>query len=552
MIRPPISDPMSNEAWRHAVAGLLLFSSIGCSAKGGSTPPEEPIQPARQVEPEPHVTLHSTPDGLTARFELVEPTQTIAFADGAGVNRESWTMLTPGLSLEGFSVTGSEPFSAFEIAIAVDPRELDRIYPSLHRVGKGYVVYGPAFELEELSMRVDVELDEDQQLQPPAEPERGYFYLGPDPTRAGSGFTLTSGTDTPWLSEALSGAFDDSLTYYAQWLGDVPTPPTVFVSTQSNLSGGFRGDVAGESTISLRFAELNRAEQLEPLRVHLSRFVHHEVFHLWNAVVAAEDVPWFHEGGAEYAAMVAIVSQQQMTQDEALSQLSQMATMCRKALGDDALEGARLRGQDIYACGVLLQWLADVEARARSSGKEHVFTIWADLREDSKASKEEAVQRFIASVGPATSLVLKHGGPERWSKVLEELDGLGVQIDQTPPQVSYRTSIIVHLLEQNCEASTKRGFWNQPDGVKLDTPESCGAIAGNPEVVGVEGHDLVSEADEAFRALQEACDGRQGVRLQRRSGRDLVARCETPPSTPTGFRIVSAPPLALERQSSVQ
>lgn len=530
---------------RHApTMALSLLFGIGCLTRDGSS--DEPTGASANTEVEAHVTVFSTPAGLGARFELGEPVRAVSFADAEGVNRESWTVVTAGVSLAGAVVTGLEPFSVFEVAIAVDPREHDRVYPSLHRVADGYVLYGPALALEGLPLRVDVKLEAGQQLAPAAEPERGYFYLGPDSARVGPGFTLTSGPELPELSEALFGAFENSLRYYTQWLSDVPTRPTVFVSTRANLPDGYRGDVAGGGTVSFRFGDLHRAEQVEALEPWLSRFVHHEVFHLWNATVAAENVAWLHEGGAEYAAIVAIASQQQLTQADALQQLSQMGNRCREALGEEKLHGARLRGQDIYACGVFVQWLADLEARARSDGKEHVFTIWAGLCDDAVASSEDAVQRFVSVVGPVTRLVLDESGAQRWSRVVEGLEALGVQIDDTPSHDSYRSAMVLHLLEFNCAANTPHGFWPQPDGVKLDAPESCGSLAGNPEVVAVESHDLVADADRAFDAVREACDRGQGVRLQLRSGEEIVARCESPPSTPVGLAITAAPLLAIE------
>lgn len=114
----------------------------------------------------------------------------------------------------------------------------------------------------------------------------------------------------------------------------------------------------------------------------------------------------------------------------------------------------------------------------------------------------------MSSAGPITSLVLNEGGPE---------------------------------------PDATRGFWPQSEGVKLDASESCGSLAGNPIVVAVEGHDLVAEPDEAFAALQEACGRNKGVRLQLRSGEVLIAQCATPPSTPAGFSIISAPSIAIQQ-----
>ncbi len=93
------------------------------------------------------IEARSAPGGVVVTWRLAEPTTRVAFLADS-VIRDLWTVTTPGLTLKDGAVESDAPFDTFEIRIAPDAAEVDRIYMGLTRVGAGHVLYGPGLELK--------------------------------------------------------------------------------------------------------------------------------------------------------------------------------------------------------------------------------------------------------------------------------------------------------------------------------------------------------------------------------------------------------------------
>lgn len=92
--------------------------------------------------------------GARAVFELPEAARSVPLLQSDAVARDAWRVVTPGVRLVDGVVTSADPITRFEVVIAPDPVEVDRVYPSLHRVGKGVAIYGPSLLVAGVDTRV--------------------------------------------------------------------------------------------------------------------------------------------------------------------------------------------------------------------------------------------------------------------------------------------------------------------------------------------------------------------------------------------------------------
>jgi len=311
------------------------------------------------------VSLHE--DGARVVYELPEATRRVALLRSDAVRRDEWRSVTEGVRLVDGAIVSDHLRTSFELVIAADSVEVDRVYPSLHRVGSGVAIYGPALLVEGLDTRIVLQPGAGGVAIPERDAERGYAWLGPaDAVRSGEGFRTVAGESVaPWLVDHVRSEAQAALGYYARMLERPRREPTILVSMQSTMAGDHRGDASATAVISLRFFD-PRWNQPDPTAAaSLAEFVRHEAFHLWNAQVASHAPSWLHEGAAEYAAIVASVDAGALTHEQGIEQVSYHLDRCRGALGDRPLHGTDLgpnrrpplrpaRGQRSLATGTSL------------------------------------------------------------------------------------------------------------------------------------------------------------------------------------------------------
>ncbi|MDC0723419.1 hypothetical protein [Nannocystis bainbridge] len=415
---------------------------IGCPATPEAPAPAPAPTPTVAVEPAPaptpdavepapaivSVSVWQHAQGARAVFELPAPARQVQLRRSDAVRRDTWRSVTPGVELVDGLVTSAEPLTRFELTLAPDPVEIDRIYPSLHRVGRGVALYGPALLVEGVETHVVLRPDAGSVAIPEHAAEAGYAYLGPaEEVTQADGLRIVAGDDiTPALLATIRREAEVSLRYYRDQLERPGREPTILVATSPGPFE-YRGDASQSAVISLRFmaAHMHEADVTAPQFV--AKFVRHEAFHLWNAPTT-EGVPdWLHEGGAEYAAIVSAVANGALTQEEGVAQLSRNLGRCSEALGERSLVTAELSGWQIYACGVTLQWVADVEARGGSQGRRDTFAIWRDLLRAGDAGGYTLAD-LRAATGPTTALLLDAAGPRRWPDLARAVAGHGAKI----------------------------------------------------------------------------------------------------------------------------
>ena len=253
--------------------------------------------------------------------------------------------------------------------------------------------------------------------------------------------------------------------------------------------------------------------------------------------------PWLHEGGAEYAALLGAVSTGDLDEAQGRAVLTRHLTRCREILGDRALDPARLRsGSGPYACGTLIQWLADLELRRSGSD---VLALWKTVLEAGRASPTGyGVAEFRAGLTSDSAVAVLLDGPAatRWSTIADRLRAAGVSLANEPGAKDFQGAALFHLAKRNCTGSY--GFYDNPGNLKLDGAE-CGVLSGEPVIDTVEGFNPQTQSREMFDAVQARCAAGLPVRYLTRDGRLLEPVCDAPLPTPEVWAVVDAPALAL-------
>lgn len=530
-----------NKLHRRAVA--VMTAALMCAA----TPAW-----ARQAA---EVEVRSAPGGVVVTWRLAEPTGRVAFLNQTIV-REEWTVTTPRLALVNGAVEGQAPFQAFEILITPDTTEQDRGYIGLTQIGTGSILYGPGLALQGMDVELTIHPVTGEAVLPRTEPQRGYVYLGSETrieTYSGARF-VASETTPPALAAVMRDGFAAAQTFYSARLGrNLPYEPVLLVTTDSPGPMAFRGDVTDSGVISARFHGSNWSNLPADVAADLKTFVWHETFHLWNGhrLVNRDDeaAPWLHEGAAEYGAWAAAVSTGAVTEAAALESLSQRLNGCRKALGERDYDPARLRGGSaVYDCGVVVQWLADLELRQASSGGRDIFDLWKAMLDRGMAGDGYGVAEFRAQPegARAVSLLMDGPGAVRWDGVVARLAALDVSLEEKPSIDDYRMAALFHLNRENCTGGA--GFYRTENGVQLDTGNTCGVLSGSPLLAAVEGHDPMQDATAMFFALQARCEAGGPVRVSTQAGQTVEAKCRAPLAAPKAWTITAAPSLATRRQ----
>ena len=497
------------------------------------------------------IEVRTAPGGVIVSWRLAEAATRVAFME-ANIIRNLWTVTTPGLTLKDGAVEGAQPFDSFEIEIAPDAAEVDRIYMGLTRVGTGHVLYGPGLELQGMDGALTARPAAEETTLPTTDAVKGYVYLGPQAAvmRRDGAAVVTSASAPASLANLMRDGFFAAQAFYGARLGrDLPYEPTLIVTTDSPGPTEFRGDVTDTGVISTRFYGSSWDAPAPEVAGPLSTFVWHETFHLWNGhgvtTKDGETAPWLHEGGAEYGAVVAAVSSGVVDEAQARAALTKRLRACRDMLNDDDYDPARLRqGPAIYDCGVVVQWLADLETRQASGGARDVFDLWKTLLDAGRAGDGYGVADFRALLKPDSAVAVLMDGPgaERWAGVDARLAALGVTLANQPDARDYRRAALHHVADQHCNGSM--GFYENLDGLQLATEGRCGVLSGDPRIALIEDVDPMAEGEAMFLAVQKRCAASLPVRYQTMEGKVIEAACGRPLIAPTVQAVTAAPSLA--------
>lgn len=493
------------------------------------------------------IRITPEPDGLRAAYSLPRPVERLAFDQKAPIVRQDTWRAPDDMELaEGvLRRKDGKPFQAFEVRITPDTAPRDRIYPALTRVGEGWQVYGPYFRPVDDKSPVVAQVARPRGwVVAPAQVEDadrisldGWTFVGPGGYVARGPATVIAspGVDAK-LRARIAKAAGGAATFYRRRLGmRLETTPTVVVARVPTFNPGWQGDVGG-AVISLRF--FGPDKNAWETGGMVAKFVDHEFFHLWNDRAArsrdAENEPWLHEGMAEYAALLAGRDQGQLTDAEIGRELTDRLNGCATSLKPKGLDGdPPKRGKAVYDCGVMVQWSADLTARAASGGRRDVFDVWRDLFAASRAGDGAYdAKDFLTKAGRSTKaedplrLLTAPDVEERWRRLTAALNGLGARIVGVRSADAERTDLLFHLEGLVCHGGF--GFYGgQAKGVKLDTGDRCGPLNGDPMVDAVAGHDVVADAMGARDAAVEICAAKGDVAFSYQGRLVATVPCKT-------------------------
>lgn len=541
-----------------SIAIGLLFINVGCTASSrNAPPPPAKVHEAARPISSPGGTL-VRPDalGLRVSYRSLQPTQTFRFDDdGSAIRKETWTVLDAGLSLVDGGVAATTPVSNFDVHIAPDSKQRDRVYPALTRVGEGWMVYAPHLRVEAAAIpgRLSIEVPSGWGVVGRRDANGalvgdGYVFAGPSAYVHRGVADVVSAPATPsWLLREIDEAASRTVAFYERRLGaPLREHATILVAHEPDKNGSFHGDTTPGAMMSLRFYGSAWNENDPAATEVLADFVHHELFHFWNGELArsseGDTRPWLHEGGANYAALLASRERGTMSEEKFYAALNRHLERCQAALGNrDLRTRGPKRGGATYACGTVLQWAIDIGLRKTSNGQQDVLSWWKDVLE--KARSEGGRYSFESAYGlvgleasRAANALLDGGDERRWAIFAEAAARYGVPMVQSRQPASDLVSALDHVLAIHC--GRDRGFFTLSDHVKLDTGKHCGPLNGDLEVDSVAGFNPVADSSAMHDKVRQLCAARKPIDFRWKGKLVAQAPCTTSLPEPTlGWQI---------------
>jgi hypothetical protein len=498
------------------------------------------------------VTVRMAPDGVHASVSLDRAVTSFAFADADVVREGEFTLLTPNLTFTKDMVTGASAFRRFELRIRPMTKERDAKYPAHFRIGTGGVVYAPALKGDEKQWRTRFSFvtRRGELRAPDGTASDGFVFIGPKALRREDAQTvLVADPGAPqWLVERSRTALAAAVATYTQALGTaLPVKPLLIVRHQDGERNFNVGDVTPGPVTALRFYGPAWRQPDALAGKSMESFVQHEAFHFWNGGLAShapETPTWLHEGGAEYAALLAGVGSGMLSDEDAARRLGEALGKCRTALqasGDKALGAYQfLPAQFRYPCGIAIQWATDLHIRGASGGARNVLHAWGDMIRGARKreGRRYALPDFYLAAGLGSAdalrpltLLTEESGPARWDALAGAFTALGAEVAQVPSPVGRRAALLFHLLKENCRNlpnGTGYGFYIDGTTVKLDGPKGCGVLAGDPVLKTLEGGDPFEMPLETYAAVQRKCAAGAPVTITTGDGRQIEAACASP------------------------
>lgn len=516
------------------------------------------------------VTVTPAAEGVRLRYDLPRLRAKFQFDPHEPRSAAALMQLeTSGLTLKDGVVSGASPFKSFSVMVRPDTRRLDATYPVLARVGaNGLLLFTPPLSQDPSLGGTRFRFD----LPPNATAidgagANGFVFLGPSSYAVDYGsLTLVAPPDTPVrLRARIRDQTVALLSFYARELGrPAPRPPVLVIAYDAGSTNpGFVGDVTPNGMVLLQLTAATTEADVGG-GSFLSRFVAHEVFHLWNGGSYHDrkglNGNWLREGSAEYASWLA--AEALWPEGQSLEErITQQLPPCMATLRSDALiELSDQRAQTSrYSCGSVAHWLADVAVRGAGGGG--VLKVWARLLADERGYDVEdfmtAMKPYNGRAGLLDS-ILRGSGRNRWPGVFAALRKSGVYVDIVPPSNDALRSTTVHaILRQVCKGEglgfETMGLTEPPTAVVLRAdPMSeghqlkCGVLAGDPHLLTVNSRSALGDWAPIFQDVTAACANRGEIVLALRRGsveETVPIRCDGASLKPrTEYRVRNALP----------
>ncbi|MGB8601356.1 MAG: hypothetical protein WCD42_04090, partial [Rhizomicrobium sp.] len=368
-----------------SVVALLALFSVACSdmAIAGELPSKVKI------------TVHCRSDGVAISFHSQKPAQSFQFDIPETVLSSGDVRLaTYNLNFAHGQVTtkNKSAFTTFTLRVKPTAQEFDRTYPALTRVGEtGAVIYLPYFLPRSVKAEVHYDLPKLYQVfsgTPDAQRgnrrelrQDGYVFIGPTRYLHDDGVLSAAAPNFPGaLRTQISENAKTAVAFYSKQLGfPLAEHPRIVIALDEPTYFQWHGDTTPGLMMSLRFHLPRNAPAIDAK--DLEHFVFHEAFHYWNGYLfnPPTDV-WLSEGGAEYAAYVLQRELGHIDQVEFDRTMIDGLNSCVADLSTKNLGSAAGNfGRAPYSCGMIIQWIVDLETRRQTSGRNTILSVWRNI-----------------------------------------------------------------------------------------------------------------------------------------------------------------------------
>jgi hypothetical protein len=147
----------------------------------------------------------------------------------------------------------------------------------------------------------------------------------------------------------------------------------------------------------------------------------------------------FTEAAADYLLKLARAERQQATSRWLRTELPEWIATCARMMTLQEISTSAPRGIYSHECGLVVQFVYDAVARAKSKGEDSVMRTWQSLLADAYRRKQDGVapSAFLNSSAEARNIVqgLLTGSMD-WTVFALELGKFGLQLHVTPGQLA--------------------------------------------------------------------------------------------------------------------
>lgn len=223
------------------------------------------------------------------------------------------------------------------------------------------------------------------------------------------------------------------LDLFARHLGALDAKPMLFASNDENRPGGgygVQGGVLPGQVFMHLYGRAPADSRGAALADQMTWYFAHEAAHVYQRYAdhdsgGGSQDSWIHEGGAEAFAGLAL-RELDPADVQLDARLRKGAEACGVALEKGPMRDFESLGhfKDNYTCGIVLQMLVDVAARAKSDGRCDLYCVWTRYLEVVRGGKPWSTRTYLEVVGELAD-----------RKLAELIDRLHSQRTENPRQL---------------------------------------------------------------------------------------------------------------------
>lgn len=349
--------------------------------------------------------------------------------------------------------------------------------------------------------------------------ESTYLYLGAiQPQKIRQTTYLLDPATPGWVADEVRETVNNISAFYGAQFGQSGRfKPMVFLSMEALGDSGtnFRGDTLPGQFVRLNLFGGGWIIKTEAKQNQLRRLIAHEIFHIWNAEFHrandAKEIPWMHEGSAEYVALRSLALSGMATSQYVTDALNTAMNSCVSGAGQHPLAtiaGSADAQQLFYDCGVVIFSLVD---GATDASRKNDFSHWMSQFFNGDYSKTGLIGKLNTSARmkdiPALIENMEFGSTVSLGAQLRSmLDEKRMAYISSPfdrPAQSYSKMLLSSMLESDCKGGV--GYWVMSNGVKIDSSMKCERLRDFPIVQKVMNQDIQLNPKLAYDAARAAC-----------------------------------------------